>query len=153
SYRREIDGVKKQVREVSIPVPGGKTQKKKMTYDEIAARFGELKDEKAKLSADLVDAQKAANELRKKRAEFVQNRMPGLSEDQIAGLLKKLEGFDYSIKQIHVAEADMVDRCTSCHLNSLEPVTITKGDAISFLFGKKRPKKFGVKSEEDIAAL
>src|SRR5262249_21515566 len=50
SYRREIDGVKKQVREVSIPVPGGKTQKKKMTYDEIAARFGELKDEKAKLS-------------------------------------------------------------------------------------------------------
>ncbi|MGH8631296.1 MAG: hypothetical protein ACREU7_11115, partial [Burkholderiales bacterium] len=48
-----------------------------------------------------------------------------LSADQIAGLVRKMENFEYEIKQIHVPGVDFVERCESCHVGILEPVTLT----------------------------
>ena len=37
-----------------------------------------------------------------------------------------LANFDIHIRQIHVKDVDLVDRCESCHLGTREPVTLTK---------------------------
>lgn len=50
----------------------------------------------------------------------------GLSPEQIGGLLQKMENFDVDIKQIHVDEYGLVERCETCHLGIREPVELTK---------------------------
>ena len=51
--------------------------------------------------------------------------MVDLTPAQIEGLQKKTADWDPTIVQINVAEANIVDRCESCHMGAREPVKIT----------------------------
>ena len=57
--------------------------------------------------------------------EYVTDHMVDLTPAQIAGLKKKTEDLDPKIVQVNVAEANIVDRCESCHMGAREPVKLT----------------------------
>ena len=48
--------------------------------------------------------------------------MVDLTPAQIEGLKKKTEEWDPKIVQINVADANIVDRCESCHMGAREPL-------------------------------
>jgi cytochrome c2 len=157
SYRKEIEDEKNKPRDVVLPtVDGSKPKEQKLSYAQLDSMFGTLKGEKAKLLAERVEVLKTANELRQKRDAYVQDKLIGLSDNQVEGLINKMKVFSYEIKQINVAEAQVVDRCTSCHLAIREPLTITKSTAQAFLFPKRKNRewdKLSQKEREDIMAL
>jgi cytochrome c2 len=124
--RREIEEIKKEVKTVKLPLPNGDTEKKDMTFDQMSAELASMKDEKAKLLQQRVALMKNATELSAQRDKYLSDRIPDASDATIAGIQRKLETFDISIKQIHVKDVDLVDRCESCHVGIREPVTITK---------------------------
>ena len=78
--------------------------------------------------AERAELVRPATELRQKRDAYLKDHLPGLTEEQIAGLLRKMEKFQVEIKQIHVKSVDLVDRCESCHLGIREPLTLTRAD-------------------------
>ena len=53
------------------------------------------------------------------------DHMVDLTPTQIDGLKKKTAEWDPKIVQINVADANIVDRCESCHMNTREPLRIT----------------------------
>src|SRR5260370_18311029 len=44
----------------------------------------------------------------------------------MAGIQKERDDFPIKIRQTHVKDVDLADRCESCHLGTREPVTLTK---------------------------
>ena len=69
---------------------------------------------------------KNATELRAARDKYLTDRIAEASADTIAAVQRSLDEFDVKIRQIHVKDVDLVDRCESCHLGTREPVTLTK---------------------------
>ncbi len=69
---------------------------------------------------------KPATDLRAQRDKYLSDRIADVSADTLAGLVKKMDDFDITIRQIHIKDVDLVDRCESCHLGTREPVTLTK---------------------------
>ena len=57
--------------------------------------------------------------------EYISDHMVDLTPQQIDGLKKRATEWDPAIVQINVAEANIVDRCESCHMNAREPLKIT----------------------------
>src|SRR5207248_2281852 len=108
---------------------------------------------KARLLQQRVALMKNATELGAQRDKYLADRIPDASDATIAGIQRKLETFDIKIRQIHVKDVDLVDRCESCHLGTREPVTLTKasmgGEAVFASHPSKEllkihdPEKFG----------
>ena len=71
---------------------------------------------------------------------FVTDHMVDLTPAQIDGLKKKTEEWDPKIVQINVADANIVDRCESCHMNAREPLRITP--AVMEAKGEKKPDEY-----------
>lgn len=129
SLQREVEKTKKGPFRVTLPAgDGDKVQKVSYGYDQLEEQYNGLKERKAKLIAERTAVLEKATELRKKRDAYLQDHMPGLTKEQIDGLIRKLERFNYDIKQINVADANLVDRCESCHLGNREPIRLTKDD-------------------------
>jgi hypothetical protein len=57
--------------------------------------------------------------------EYISDHMVDLTPQQIDGLKRKIADWDPKIVQINVADANIVDRCESCHMNTREPLKIT----------------------------
>jgi cytochrome c2 len=66
--------------------------------------------------------------------------MVDLTPAQIDGLKKKISEWDPKIVQINVAEANIVDRCESCHMGAREPLKITPAALTSK--GEKKPDEY-----------
>src|SRR5256886_12130437 len=66
---------------------------------------------------------------------------------QIRGLQNKTEAWTPQIQQINVPEANIVDRCESCHMGIREPVKLT---AASMSLKGKKPDE---RSEEHTSEL
>jgi Cytochrome c len=126
SLHAQIAELKKEVRTVSLPKPDGSTEKIDMDFTTMDTTLQAMKDEKAKLLQERVELMKPATELRAERDKYLSDRIPDVSYDTLAGLRNKLETFDIAIRQIHIKDVDLVDRCESCHLGTREPVTLTK---------------------------
>ena len=119
----------------------------------MTAQFQALKDEKARLLQQRIAVMSEAAALRARRDRYLADRIPGVATTAIAALRNSLSNFDIKIRQIHVKEADLVDRCESCHLGTREPLTLTKasmGDEAVFashpnaeLLKLHDPEKFG----------
>ncbi len=128
SIRRDIEEVKKGPFHLSALVADGAAQPGTVTFDDLQNRFTELKARESQLVAEQADITKDSRELRKKRNDYLTDHLAGLSQQQIDGLLRKMDKFNIEIKQIHVPEAGIVDRCESCHVTILEPLLLTAAD-------------------------
>ena len=112
----------------TLPVPDGTVERINFTYDELEKEYNRLKERKAELLVQRVEVLAPATALRKQRDAYLEERLPGLNEQQLRGLLAKTEASSIDIKQINVTDTNLVDRCESCHLGIREPVRLTAAD-------------------------
>ena len=126
SMRAEIEELKKEVHTVKLPTADGSTEKLPMDFAKMDENLQDWKAEKAALLQKRVDLLKPATELRAKRDKYLTDRISDVSADTLNGLKNKMATFEVGIRQIHVKDVDLVDRCESCHMGIQEPVTLTK---------------------------
>jgi cytochrome c551/c552 len=117
----------------SVTFPDG--SKQSYSYPQLEETYNELRNERTNLSVELGEAIKPVNERKEKLDAYVSDHMTNLTPAQLAGLQNKTEEWDPKILQINVPEANIVDRCESCHMGIREPVKITS--AAMSLKGKK----------------
>ncbi len=136
SKQKELDSYKSQ--QATVEFPDG--SKKKYTFQQLEETYNEIRDERTKLSLELGDVLKPVTAARAKMDEFVSDHMIDLTPAQIDGLKKKTSDWDPAIVQINVAEANIVDRCESCHMGAREPLKIT--EAAMTAKGAKKPDEY-----------
>ena len=132
SFQRKIDAIK--ARDVTLRLASangsGEVEEKqeRFNFDQLEAEFNRLQAKRAELGAQRAELQRPSRELREQRDTLLNDRLTGLTAAQIRGLRAKMRSFELGIRQIHVAEVDLVDRCESCHLGIREPLVLTKAD-------------------------
>src|ERR1019366_5438424 len=126
SMRKEIEELKKEVHMVKLPNTDGSTKKWPMDFATMDQTLQDWKTEKARLLQKRVDLMKPATELRTQQAKYLTDRISDVSALTLEGLRNKMATFEVGIRQIHVKDVDLVDRCESCHMGIQEPVTLTK---------------------------
>ena len=129
AIQQQIDRFRKGPFRVALPDDGtALVHAESYTFDQLEGRFNQLRASEAQLVAEETGIAKTALDLRRRRSEYLANHTEGLNQQQIDGLLRKMETFRIGIRQIHVPEAGLVDRCESCHLGIREPLTLTAAD-------------------------
>jgi cytochrome c551/c552 len=129
--QKNIDQYKQEV--ATVEFPDG--SKQKFNFPQLEETYNELRNERTSLSAELGELIKPVNEQKEKLDAYVSEHMVNLTPTQLNGLLDKTEVWDPKIVQINVPEANIVDRCESCHMGIREPVKLTA--AAMSLKGKK----------------
>lgn len=122
----------------TVEMPDGKPQTFR-TYKELEDTYNDLKSERTALSAELAELIKPLNEAKEKLDAYVSDHMVDLTPTQIRGLQNKTEAWSPQIQQINVPEANIVDRCESCHMGTREPVKLT---AASMSLKGKKPDEY-----------
>jgi len=123
SLRKQIAELKEEVHKVSLP---GEPEARSMKFGDMDRQLAEFKAKKAELLQHSADLLKPSAELRAKRDQYLADRIADTSSDTIAAVERSLSNYDIKIRQIHIKDVDLVDRCESCHLGTREPVTLTK---------------------------
>jgi cytochrome c551/c552 len=136
SKKNEIDEYKKG--KATVEFPDGK--KESYNFEELEKTYNDIRDERTKLSLVLGDSLKPVTEARAKMDEYVTDHMVDLTPAQIDGLKKKTSDWEPKIVQVNVAEANIVDRCESCHMGAREPLKITPAAMTSK--GDKKPDDY-----------
>jgi cbb3-type cytochrome oxidase cytochrome c subunit len=136
SKQKEIDAYKAEL--ATVQFPDG--SRKKFTFPQLEETYNDIRDEKTKLSLQLGDVLKPVTAAHAKMDEYISEHMVDLTPQQIDGLKKRAEDWDPAIVQINVAEANIVDRCESCHMNTREPLKITP--AAMTAKGEKKPDEY-----------
>jgi cytochrome c2 len=126
------DLAKYEQQTAAVEYPDG--SKASYTYPQLEETYNDLKAERAKLSAELGEVIKPVSEQKAKLDAYISEHMVDLTPAQIRGLEDKTEAWDPIIMQINVAEANIVDRCESCHMGIREPIKLTP--ALMALKGK-----------------
>jgi cytochrome c2 len=121
SLQAKLDDYKKE--KATVEFPDG--HKEQFTFPQLEEKYNELRIERTQLNADLGDVSKPVSEAKNKMDEYISDHMVDLTPAQIDGLRKKTEDASPEILQINVAEANIVDRCESCHMGAREPLKIT----------------------------
>ncbi len=121
SLRKQIEELKGEVHKVKLP---GEPETN-MTFGDMDKRLQDMKAKKAELLQQRVDIMKHATELRTQRDKYLSDRIADASVATLAAVENSLSSFDIRIRQIHVKDIDLVDRCESCHLGTREPVVLT----------------------------
>jgi cytochrome c2 len=117
------DLAKYQQETATVEYPDG--SRANYTYPQLEETYNDLKSERARLSAELGEVIKPVSDQKAKLDAYVSDHMVNLTPAQIRGLQDKTEAWDPKIQQINVAEANIVDRCESCHMGIREPVKLT----------------------------
>ena len=130
---KQSDLAKYEQEVTTVNYPDG--SKKTYDYPHLEETYNELRNERTALSAELGELIKPVNEQKAKVDAYVSDHMVSLTPSQILGLLDKTEAASPKIQQINVPEANIVDRCESCHMGIREPVKLTA--AAMSLKGKK----------------
>src|SRR5271165_3924378 len=121
SRQKDIDAYKAE--QATVEFPDG--SEKKFTFQQLEETYNEIRDERTKLSLELGDVLKPVTAAKAKMDDYISDHMVDLTPAQIEGLKKKTADWDPKIVQINVAEANIVDRCESCHMGAREPLKIT----------------------------
>jgi hypothetical protein len=129
--QKNLDQYKQEI--ATVEYPDG--SKQKYNFPQLEETYNELRNERTALSAELGELIKPVNEQKEKLDAYVSEHMVNLTPTQLAGLQDKTEAWDPKIVQINVPEANIVDRCESCHMGIREPVKLTA--AAMSLSGKK----------------
>src|SRR5438876_926362 len=132
------DLAKYKAKKSTVEYPDG--HREQYNFQQLEARYNALKDERTKLSAELGDVLKPVTEASTKASQYISDHMVDLTPTQIDGLRKKTSEWDPKIQQINVADANIVDRCESCHMGAREPVKITS--ALMTPKGQKKPDEY-----------
>jgi cytochrome c2 len=122
SLRQQIAGLKAETRKVRLP---GENEPRVMNFDQMDQQLKAWKDRKAELLQKNVEVMAQATALRKQRDQYLSDRIPGASTTTLASVETSLANFDIGIRQIHIKDVDLVDRCESCHLGTREPIELT----------------------------
>ncbi len=127
SYNQEIAEINERQQDLNLVLADGSgtSEAVTMTYDQLGAELEHLRTLRAELQAERVDLVAPAAAIRTERDAYLQERLYGLTELQVDGLITKMDNFSGGIRQIHLADIDLVDRCESCHLGNREPVELT----------------------------
>ena len=136
SKQKEIDSYKSE--QATVEFPDG--SKKKYNFQQLEETYNEIRDERTKLSLELGDVLKPATAAKAKMDEYIADHDVDLTPQQIDGLKRRATEWDPAIVQINVAEANIVDRCESCHMNTREPLKITAAAMSSK--GEKKPDEY-----------
>jgi cytochrome c1 len=121
SLRQEIQKLKDEAHPIRLP---GESEQQ-MTFGQMDQKLQDMKAKKAQLLQERVDVMKQATELRDKRDKYLSDRIADVPADTIVAVQNSLSSFDIRIRQIHIKDVDLVDRCESCHLGTREPVALT----------------------------
>jgi len=127
SIRDAIEQKKQEQIKFEMHNDEGKLEAKSMTFPKLEELYNTLRDDKARLLTERVQITQPLEAARKKRDEYLQDHLFGLTEDQVAKLQDKMKDFKFEIRQINVGGA-VVDRCESCHLGIREPINLSKKD-------------------------
>src|ERR1700687_2006050 len=114
--QRNLDEYKKEI--ATVEYPDG--SKQRYTFPQLEDVYNDLKNERTRLSAELGELIKPVNEKKEKLDAYVSEHMINLTPSQITGLQDKTEAWDAKIQQINVPDANIVDRCESCHMGVRE---------------------------------
>src|SRR5215813_2463624 len=125
-------------KKATVEYPDG--HKEPYNFEELEKKYNELRDERTKVSAELGEVLKPVTEASTKMSQYVSDHMVDLTPTQIDGLRKKTAEWDPKIQQINVAEANIVDRCESCHMGAREPLKISA--AVMTPKGMKKPDEY-----------
>jgi hypothetical protein len=136
SKQKDIDKRKAEISSIEYP----ENQVERYNYQQLEEKYNELRDERTKLSAELGDVLKPVTEASTRMSQYVTDHMVDLTPTQIDGLRKKTAEWDPKIQQINVADANIVDRCESCHMGVREPLKITP--AALTPKGTKKPDEY-----------
>jgi len=136
SKQKEIDAYKAEP--ATVVFPDG--SRKRFTFPQLEETYNEIRDERTKLSLQLGDVLKPVTAAKAKMEEYVSDHLVDLTPQQIDGLKKRATEWDPALVQINVAEANIVDRCESCHMNAREPLKITA--AAMTEKGQKKPDEY-----------
>ena len=132
SYRRQADSKMKEVVAVEMPSDNGsnETQVVRMDYVTLEKTYNDLREAKSLKLARKAELLKPAQELDKKRDDYLKNQLIGWSPTQIDGEKRSLGAFKYSIldHQVSVMQYNVVDRCQVCHLGATKPLNISAAD-------------------------
>ena len=134
--REEIEEIRARIVEVDLPLADGSgdVEEREMRFEELEQEFLSMQQRRVDLQAERLELLERANELRAERDGLMADRLPGLGATQIDGLLANMANFEIGIKQIHLLDIDLVDRCESCHLGIREPVEIGPTDLLYPVF-------------------
>ncbi len=136
SKQKQIDAYKAEL--ATVELPDG--SRKQFNFPQLEETYNDIRNEKTQLSLELGDVLKPSTDAKTKMDEYVSDHMIDLTPAQIDGLKKKVSDWDSKIVQINVAEANIVDRCESCHMNAREPLKITA--AAMTAKGEKKPDEY-----------
>jgi cytochrome c1 len=136
SKQKDLDKYKNEISTVEYP----DGHKEKYNYRQLEEKYNDLKAQRADLNAELGDTIKPVTEAKTKLDEYISDHMVDLTPAQVAGLQKKTEEWDPKIQQINVAEANIVDRCESCHMGIREPLKLTAASMSAK--GAKKPDEY-----------
>jgi hypothetical protein len=123
--------------QVTVVYPDG--SKKRFNFNQLEETYNDIRNERTKLSAELGDILKPLNEAKNALDDYVSEHMVDLTPTQIRGLQEKTDTLDPKIQQINVAEANIVDRCESCHMGIREPLKLTSA---SMAVKGKKPDEY-----------
>jgi cytochrome c551/c552 len=128
---------------VDWPEGGGETATREFNYNQLNDMFNQLLDEKAQLTAKQGDIDKPVKDAQAAMSALISSKLPGLTADQLSGLLKSVQEMDVTLVQINVnppgkqindvGGVGLTDRCQSCHVG-MNPkyvpaaLTLTKAD-------------------------
>ena len=130
SLRQNIEEIKQRGVEVKLALADGSggAETVTMNYAQLEQEYLGLQRRRVELQKERAEVLAPASGLRATRDALLADRLSGLSAQQIEGLISKTDSFQIAIKQIHLNDIDLVDRCQSCHLGILEPLEIKAAD-------------------------
>ena len=137
SKQEDIDDYKRK--QTAVQYPDG--HKERYTFQQLEEKYNDIKAERTKLSAELGDVVKPVTAASTAASQYLSEHMVDLRPDQIDGLRKKTADWDPAIVQINVPEANIVDRCESCHMGTREPVKIS-AVSMALASGHKTPDEY-----------
>jgi cytochrome c2 len=135
SQQKDLARYKQEL--ATVEFPDG--SRKQYNFDQLEEAYNSLRDERTKLSVELGEVIKPVNDAKTKLDDYVSEHMVNLTPSQLAGLEDKTEVWSAKIVQINVPEANIVDRCESCHMGIREPVKLT---AASMSLKGKKPDEY-----------
>ena len=138
SKQKEINENKAEISPVDFP----DGHREKYNFAQLEEKYNELKDERTKLNAELGEVIKPVTAASVKMSTYISEHMVDLSPTQIEGLKKKTKEWDPAIVQINVADANIVDRCESCHMGIREPLKLTAASMSAK--GAKKPDEYAL---------